>query len=911
MLQISRKLTFLWTLIFCLLLTSWNASAQTNNGKIEGVVTDQQGALVAGASVTATESQTQKTYTARTNAQGRYQLSGLPVGNYLVIVEAKGFAVMRRESIALAAQSQALTLDVRLEVATVEAGVTVAAAKPNTDGAYQELRQNENFGDYATVNNLTLQRDAATFTLRSGEIYFLTPVQGRIVGAVFIGDGTVSLTPPVEVEKKSLAVFTNAPKLEEQFSYLVLRFTDQTYEELKKTAGVQMNSNGPQAARARELYHDKASLLRKTLRYNIITRTLADLYAPPRPGYFLAFIGGKRFGKLVYQVDPMGIPDVSPEQVALISYGESDGGIWTAFHLAGEYQRGTATSNRDRRTFDLIRHQIDAGIKGEKLAATDKITLATLVPGTRVMPFDLFRSLRVSRVADEQGREVPFIQEDKDEDADFAVILPSAPETGKQFQLTVEYVGGEALSKEGAGNFILLPRSSWYPNNGGTQFGDRATFDMTVRYPKKYTLVGVGEAVEPEKTEGDLKVAHWSSGDLNLAVAGFNYGDFKKKEVLDPEAGYGLEVYYNTELPDEMKAIESRISGTLNTAGGAGVVMAEAQNATRIYNAFFGKLPYKRIAMTQQPAGFFGQAWPTLVFMPYIAFIDTTQRVQLFGVRGATNGFWREVAAHEVAHQWWGHIVGWTSYHDQWMSEGFAEFSTSLYILYVKRDLDKFLDFWEEQRKQITEESQITKGRKPYTVGPVTQGYRLNNAKTGNVAQFMIYPKGAYILHMLRMMMYDQKGGTRDQRFQAMMQDFIKTHYNQDVSTEDFKRIVEKHILPKMDIDKNGTMNWFFDQWVYGWEMPSYRFDYQIAKTPDGKATLTGKVTQSGVSDNFVMIVPIYLDMGKGWSYLGSVTIVGNASVDLPPLGLPQAPKQAAICALKDVLALKIENNKQ
>jgi hypothetical protein len=55
------------------------------------------------------------------------------------------------------------------------------------------------------------------------------------------------------------------------------------------------------------------------------------------------------------------------------------------------------------------------------------------------------------------------------------------------------------------------------------------------------------------------------------------------------------------------------------------MALADAQNATRIYDAYFGKLPYSRLAMTQQPAGFFGQAWPTLVFMPYLAFVDSTQ----------------------------------------------------------------------------------------------------------------------------------------------------------------------------------------------------------------------------------------------------------------------------------------------
>ena len=73
---------------------------------------------------------------------------------------------------------------------------------------------------------------------------------------------------------------------------------------------------------------------------------------------------------------------------------------------------------------------------------------------------------------------------------------------------------------------------------------------------------------------------------------------------------------------------------------------------------------------------------------------------------------------------------------------------------------------------------------------------------------------------------------------------------------------------------------------------------------------LSGRVTQSGVSDNFKMLVPVYLDMGKGWVRLGSATVIGNSSVDLKDIKLPAAPRRAAICALDDVLALSIQNSK-
>ena len=64
------------------------------------------------------------------------------------------------------------------------------------------------------------------------------------------------------------------------------------------------------------------------------------------------------------------------------------------------------------------------------------------------------------------------------------------------------------------------------------------------------------------------------------------------------------------------------------------------------------------------------------------------------------------------------------------MSEGFAEFSASLYVQ-ATRGNDKFIVFWEDHRKQIIQSSPATRDKKPYTIGPVTQGYRLSNAKTG------------------------------------------------------------------------------------------------------------------------------------------------------------------------------------
>jgi Carboxypeptidase regulatory-like domain/Peptidase family M1 domain len=907
-----RKLPRAVIFISILLLTLPLITVHGAGGGIEGKLTDPKGAIIVGAAVTITEGVTNQTYNAVTDKQGQFKIEGLLPGTYTVTVSAQGFSEARRVNIRVI-EGTIATVDLKLELAPVEAAVTVTPGeKPNSDLTYRRLRdagkaQGDFSGPYATVNNLVLKRDAATFTLTSGEIYFAPTVEDRNVGAVFVGEGQLTLTPPTEIEKHNLAIFINVTSIKENFDRLVLRFTDKTFEEIKTSPQAKMGTGGPETARARDIYRDNQTLLRKTLRRNYELRTLVDLDNPSRPGFFTAFINGKRFNKLVYQFDPLGIPRVSPEEVLLSSYGDTDRGEWTAFHLAQEYANGTASSSEDHRLYDITRHEIDAAIRGTKFVANDTVTLRVQDNGARVFPFRLFRSLRVSRVRDEAGKDLSFVQEAKDEDADFGVIFPQALETGKTYKINFEYSGGDALIDAGSGNFLVDPnaRETWYPNNEGTAFGDRARFDVTFRYPKGRKLIGTGAPVEAETQDGDVVTSKWSSGDTQLAVAGFNYGMFKKKQVTDTDTGYTIEYYANDVESDQMRTASQTAS--MNTLGMSGPMLADAQNSMRIFNTYFGKLPFDRLALTQQPAGGFGQAWPTLVYMPYTAFMDSTQRwLATHNIDAATDDFFRYVGPHEIAHQWWGHLVGWKSYHDQWMSEGFAEFSTSLFVQIALKSDQKFLDFWREKRDQITRARPATHDLKPYTVGPVTQGYRLSSGKTKGAYQFLAYPKGAFILHMLRQMMFDPVAGG-DKPFIAMMHDFIKSHHNQDVSTEDFKQTVEKFMTKDMDLDGNGKMDWFFNEYVYGTEMPSYKFQYELA---DGGMTLNGHVTQSGVSDNFKMLVPVYVYNGNGIVMLGQAHIIGNTTADLKSIKLTQPIKRAAICAFEDVLALKIENQK-
>jgi hypothetical protein len=112
--------------------------------------------------------------------------------------------------------------------------VDVPTSGPNADPTYQQLRSLGLGSDAVGVSNFDLKRDAATFHLRSGTVCFVPPVNGKVTGAVFVGDGNFILDPVLESERNSLKLLTKESEFSESFSQAVFRFTDATYDDIKK-----------------------------------------------------------------------------------------------------------------------------------------------------------------------------------------------------------------------------------------------------------------------------------------------------------------------------------------------------------------------------------------------------------------------------------------------------------------------------------------------------------------------------------------------------------------------------------------------------------------------------------------------------------------------------------------------------
>jgi aminopeptidase N len=493
-------------------------------------------------------------------------------------------------------------------------------------------------------------------------------------------------------------------------------------------------------------------------------------------------------------------------------------------------------------------------------------------------------------VRDSAGNALPFFQprdpvrREQSYGDYIAVLLPAATAPGQKETLEFRYAGRRVVHKMFSGIFHCQSYG-WYPTRP-TAFAARADFEMTFRSPKKYAFVATGSKVS-ETAEGEILVSTWKS-DIPQAVAGFAFGDFKV--IGQPSGQVNIQVFANR--------IQAGLSASLvNPPQMAPEVATEMGNSVRLFERYFGPYPFKNLYIATIPFGY-GQGWPGLIYLSIVSFLSSTQR-NFLGIdqHKEVTDFFR---AHEVSHQWWGHRVGWKSYHDQWMSEGFAQFSGNLYV-HMRQNLKEYLIRIREDRRQLLQKD--FRGRTYESLGPVWLGERLLNSSESPEAYWtVIYNKGGLILHMLRMMLFDPGNAQNpEHRFMAMMQEFTRAYDNKPASTEDFKSVAEKYMIPAMNIEGNGKLDWFFRQYVYGTGIPQYSFRYSAQPAPDGKYRITATIAQSGVPDGWKDILPIYIHQGNNVSLLGWTRATQKENT--VEFTLPFRPTKISLNHYEDVLA--------
>jgi aminopeptidase N len=231
--------------------------------------------------------------------------------------------------------------------------------------------------------------------------------------------------------------------------------------------------------------------------------------------------------------------------------------------------------------------------------------------------------------------------------------------------------------------------------------------------------------------------------------------------------------------------------------------MSERASAIfQYYASLVGEAPYPSFTVALTESRTPGGHSP-----PYFAVLNQSPPATAFTWRNdpvAFDNYPSFFIAHEIAHQWWGQAVGWKNYHEQWISEGFAQYFAALYASKERGD-----GLFESIMRQMRDTAIDASGQ-----GPVYLGYRLGHLKSdGRVFRSVVYNKGAVVLQMLRHLVGDEA-------FFGGLQQFYRTWAYKKAGTDDFRQAMEK--ASGRDLSR------FFDSFIYGAEIPRVKFSRRL-----------------------------------------------------------------------------------
>ncbi len=756
-------------------------------------------------------------------------------------------------------------------------------------------------------SRIELRRGDAKLLFEEGYLGFFTALDGRVTGAVFSGRGHILAIPRDPVEKQQLAHFLGAPMIDQDFSSAYLRFTDATVSELRDD--LQRAHIEPQTNSA---FVDgwQASVLSRNPAHSF--RILSESYSQtPRP-YFTATLGGVSQGSFDFVYDlERGEPQLfgQSRKVGGLDYYD----VWSSYCPPGT--RPPAVP------FQALSYRIETTVHPDNsISGVSVVRIRAAQSGERLIPFQFSRLLNVEAVT--AGTEPLFSFPDSSSTPEervasgsdlLYVLLPSPSSAGDNIELTIRY-HGNVIRNAGNGVLFVGARESWYPH-----FGDTASFssyDLTFHWPHKLRLAATGAKID-EREDGDSRTGHWRT-EKPASVAGFNLGEYAFASLADNN--YSVDVYANRQLEQallsrlrepEVDDLSSSLSGPVGAQrreqlrlqmpppSPADVLKAlarEIDSSIHFYENLSGPAPFRQLSVSQIP-GTFGQGWPGLLYLSTYSFLpaETQERAGLS--ESGQEHFHDLVPFHEVAHQWWGNVVGWSSYRDQWIDEGLANYMALLFADSRKIPDHKLRLWLDRYRKRLVEKDSLETA--PAEIGSMDLGFRLDSSHNPEGFDLLVYGKGSWFFHMLREMLREPSAKNPDARFISFLHTLQAQYAYRALSADDLQREIELVMTPAMAIEGRRSMDWFFADWVHGTGIPHYRMEYSTRRSEKG-FVIKGKLLQSGVAASFVAPVPIYSSNG---GYLGRVIASGaetpfHFNVTREPGKLLIDPQMTLLCII-------------
>ena len=314
------------------------------------------------------------------------------------------------------------------------------------------------------------------------------------------------------------------------------------------------------------------------------------------------------------------------------------------------------------------------------------------------------RRYHVLGVTDEQGHALRFDHHH----GDLLVGLEGLGGENVKLKFSIE---GNFLYRQGGDAAWQLGTTAWFPQPdfGGQYF----TVHSLIKVKKPFVALAPGTTVRRAE-EGEYNVV---------------------ENVIDKPVQFAVVHAGKYELYEEKRA-----GLTMRVASYAGKNERAAKKLSNLayqiidyYQTFLGPFPFDEFNIIQVNDYGFGQAPPATMFITNEAFsmLDTID--QLFS-QGINERF-----AHEIAHQYWAHVIKMPSGEEQWLTESFAEYSAALAIrkMFGEGKYNTLVQRWKARAKEYAESAPIP----------------LANEVTGNDAfrarTYLLYAKGPYLLYTL------------------------------------------------------------------------------------------------------------------------------------------------------------------
>jgi hypothetical protein len=749
---------------------------------------------------------------------------------------------------------------------------------------YDKIRSFGLIGPALAVENLLLKRDRVEMTF-TGTFVFTAPVGDRVTGAVFQGQGTFRApVPPSSFERENVRRLLKADSVESSFETAVMIFTDDTFQKI--SAGSSRKPGGVTPAEAQRLAADFGPRILKETGVNLAARAAASILNQEQPGFFCAQFDGGNRGRFSLLLDYQNRIPVAHfglnggEKGLIFSYrqGLYWNEIWMAFYGIEDYERGSVAYSDTQDLVDIQHNAIDLDLRDPKkslslVAKIDALVRAphlralSLMVGENLSEYDEVRRKNQMRLKSARvgGVQVEGIQEDWE--GGLTILLPNEVTAGAKLNLEVSLEGDFMRDVDRLPDcFYPYSNTSWYPRHG---YLDRATYDLTFHHRNKVRIAATGlrvrESADPASKEDMITQYRITEP---VSVAAFALGPFERHaQKIKWESGGETPLEFSS-LPGNLMAVKESF------------ILAELDNAMRYFTALFGKYPYSAFGAGVHPFGF-GQGLPTLLMIPPAS----TANKETFAF-----------ISHETAHQWWGNIVAWRSYRDQWLSEGFAEYSGVLYAgerdsARSKRELiDRLRDSLKNPPRTATG---VGSGRLN-DVGPLILGHRLETSMTRGSYTTLIYNKGALVLRMLHFLFTDSATGN-GQPFFDMMTAFVNRFRGSTASTDDFRAVANEHFMRTPNAQKYGLkdLDWFFNQWVMQVPLPSYRLEYTLEDQPGGAVILRGTIFQENAPDDWAMLLPVTFALGGNQVANANIRAIGPQTP--VTLKLPRRPTKVEL----------------